>query len=292
MHRRIVAWLLVLGIFVLSGCTNTGNGTTEDEIEKNELVTVKVYDQLGSNIGITTGWMGLILAEELGIQVEAVHEPYDENGETGSADIIVHANSRLFENALSGESSYYENIEYMEWSNEFLAEHGENITKYLQKQVDYITGLTGGVQCGFVGNAAIEAAELSVVSRDGEDAIVKEISGNGAVFTISSKSEHPEAAMKLLNWLANPDNTITTLYGPRGVCWDKDESGYYYLTEFGFRCVNDLRTPMPDETLGSYGNGFLYMIGKCWNYEAVNPDSLHGERFNWKTWYLMQEAVH
>ena len=142
-------------------------------------------------------------------------------------------------------------------------------------------------------NTTEDKLMLSVVPKEAKPSVyaIPAISDTGMVYTINAQSNNKEDAMKLLNWLAEPDNMITVNYGPKGVCWDIDADGYYYLTEFGKECKQDINTLMPEEYGGeSFMSGVITFNAPIWNELAVNPSSSHGENFNYKTWDLMQPS--
>jgi multiple sugar transport system substrate-binding protein/putative aldouronate transport system substrate-binding protein len=112
-----------------------------------------------------------------------------------------------------------------------------------------------------------------------------DVLGGNRLWCIGAKTEYPELCMEVINWLATPEGYMTMLYGPQGVCWDYDEDGYTYFTEFGKTCQLDKDgTSMADVGYsGTFHDGELQINNITWANDAVNPDS-NGETFNWKNW--------
>ena len=59
--------------------------------------------------------------------------------------------------------------------------------------------------------------------------------GNGSMFMwfISANSPHKEAALKLINYMCDPDFLRDAALGQRGVTWDYDAGGVPRMTEYG-----------------------------------------------------------
>lgn len=92
--------------------------------------------------------------------------------------------------------------------------------------------------------------------------------GRDAIWSISSKCADPESAMRLINWLYTPEGILTNLYGPKDVVWSCDDTGAFYITEFGYDCFGDGNTVMPEGYTGAYNTGFSRFGAVC-----VSPDS-------------------
>lgn len=109
--------------------------------------------------------------------------------------------------------------------------------------------------------------------------------GGDRVWCIGSKSDNPEKAMEVINWLATPEGWMTASYGPKGLCWDYDEDGNTFFTEFGKKCQNDKKTKMIDEYAGTgtYHDGEIQINNTTWSMDARNPDS-NGETYNYENW--------
>lgn len=93
-------------------------------------------------------------------------------------------------------------------------------------------------------------------------------SGRGTIWSVSSKCVYPERCLELISWLYSPEGILTNLYGPRDVTWGYDSSGLPYITEFGYACLTDMGTAMPEGFSGAYNTGFS-MFGSM----TVSDDS-------------------
>lgn len=76
--------------------------------------------------------------------------------------------------------------------------------------------------------------------------------------------------MTFINWMADPENEITLQYGPKDLCWAKDEDGGYYLTESGKKCYAGDNVEMPEEYGGgSFKSGIFQMAtGYVWGWDS------------------------
>lgn len=112
--------------------------------------------------------------------------------------------------------------------------------------------------------------------------------GHNAIWSISSKCQNPELAMQLINWLYTPEGVLTNLYGPKDVTWAYDDSGTPYITEFGYSCLNDDSTAMPEGYTGAYNTGYSMLGSMC-----LSPDSAldkSGTSYNLLTWESVKES--
>ena len=116
--------------------------------------------------------------------------------------------------------------------------------------------------------------------------------GSNRIWAIGSDTAYPEECMELINWLCTPEGVMTYNYGPQGLCWDYDEEGYAYLTEFGELCRGDRKTQMIGdyEGCGDFNSGCIQINNTTWSVNAVNPDSTVGERFSYDHWKSTQTA--
>ena len=110
--------------------------------------------------------------------------------------------------------------------------------------------------------------------------------GGNRIWSIGSGTAHPELCMEIINWLCTPEGVMTYNHGPKGLCWDYDEEGYAYLTDFGKQCRADRKTQMIGEYegTGDFNSGCLQINNTCWSLDAVNPESKVGETFNYESW--------
>ncbi len=116
--------------------------------------------------------------------------------------------------------------------------------------------------------------------------------GGNRTWAIGANTEYPEKCMEIINWLCTPEGTMTYLYGPQGLCWDYDEDGNTYFTEFGSKTKIDRNTPMEGDYAGTgtFNDGALQINNTTWSNNALNPDS-NGEKYNWEFWKSEQEAA-
>lgn len=112
--------------------------------------------------------------------------------------------------------------------------------------------------------------------------------GGNRVWSIGAKTQYPDLCMAIINYLTTPEGRLTVDYGPKGLCWDYDENGKTYFTDFGLTCHNDKTgTLMPAEWGGgSYNDGSNQINNTTWSENEVNPES--GERYLCDLWESMQ----
>ncbi|MCR5153312.1 MAG: extracellular solute-binding protein [Lachnospiraceae bacterium] len=109
--------------------------------------------------------------------------------------------------------------------------------------------------------------------------------GGNRIWTIGANTEYPDVCMELINYFCTPEGRLTLEYGPQGLVWDYNEDGYLYVTDFGMQCLTNEDTQMINEYAGgTWHDGALQINNTTWSLNAVNPDSKHGERYDWKTW--------
>ena len=111
--------------------------------------------------------------------------------------------------------------------------------------------------------------------------------GGNRVWSIGAKTQYPELCMEIINWLCTPEARVTMDYGPKGLCWDYDENGRTYFTEFGKTCFEDRKTLMPEEWGGAtFNEGAFQINNTTWTAADVNPES--GERYDQQYWASTQ----
>lgn len=108
--------------------------------------------------------------------------------------------------------------------------------------------------------------------------------GGNRVWTIGVKTNYPELCMAIINWLATPEGTMTSFYGPKGVTWDYDDQGRPYLTELGEACMADGNTQMSDGYSGTFTDGTNKINNTTWSRDAVNPEASNGDTYNYLRW--------
>lgn len=107
--------------------------------------------------------------------------------------------------------------------------------------------------------------------------------GGDRIWTIGAKSDYPELAMEIINYLSTPEGYMVTQYGPKGETWDYDEEGNTYFTELGKKCNQDKMGTKMEKHEGTYHDGELQINNLTWALDAENPDS-NGETYNCKDW--------
>lgn len=111
--------------------------------------------------------------------------------------------------------------------------------------------------------------------------------GGNRVWAIGAKTQYPELCMEIINWLCTPEGRLTMDYGPKELCWDYDENGKTYFTEFGLTCKEDRTTLMPEEWGGAtFNDGAFQVNNTTWTAADINPES--GERYNSDYWASTQ----
>lgn len=108
--------------------------------------------------------------------------------------------------------------------------------------------------------------------------------GGNRVWTIGAKTNYPELCMAIINWLATPEGTMTSFYGPKGVTWDYDDQGRPYLTELGEACMADGNTQMTGGYSGTFADGANQINNTTWSRDAVNPEASNGDTYNYLRW--------
>ena len=95
--------------------------------------------------------------------------------------------------------------------------------------------------------------------------------GSNRAWSIGANCQYPERALEVIEWLCTEEGSIIQSYGPKGLCWDYDENGIPYMTEFGWACQeNGAETQMPAE----YGGG-TYQDGESkFNHELIAKEQL------------------
>lgn len=113
--------------------------------------------------------------------------------------------------------------------------------------------------------------------------------GGNRVWSIGANTEYPELCMEIINWFCTPEGTMTYNYGPQGLCWDYDEDGHPYFTEFGKQAYFDKETEMIGdyEGCGTFNDGTFQFNNTTWTINADNLDS-NGEKYNYEYWTSYQ----
>ncbi|VEU81116.1 extracellular solute-binding protein [Haploplasma axanthum] len=110
--------------------------------------------------------------------------------------------------------------------------------------------------------------------------------GGEYIWSIGSKTQYPELAMEIINWLSTPEGRMTVEYGPKDLNWYYDEEGYTKFTELGKKMRQNLSEPFPADSgyTGTFKDGSYKLGGTTWSLDAINPESKQEERFHWDYW--------
>ena len=107
--------------------------------------------------------------------------------------------------------------------------------------------------------------------------------GGNRLWTIGAKTAYPELCMAIINWFSTPEGYMTTLYGPRGLCWDIKD-GKTYFTELGKKAQADQNnTEMPAPYKGSFHDGAFQINNTTWCADSLNPLTKN-ETYNKTSW--------
>lgn len=199
--------------------------------------------------------------------------------------------------ALAANSPY---LEMLAWFNELYREGLLDPDSMTQTYTDMIEKVqNGGVFFSifnYAGSLAYNKAEHYDNNKIMETLVPAEACpivgglstlGGNRVWTIGSKTQYPELCMEIINWLCTPEGRLTMDYGPKGLCWDYDENGKTYFTDFGNQCREDRNTMMPEEWGGaSFNDGAFQVNNITWAAMDTNPES--GEPYDSQFWASTQ----
>ena len=127
--------------------------------------------------------------------------------------------------------------------------------------------------------------------------------GGIRIWSVGNYTKYPEVCLKLLNWLATPEGSMTMWYGPRGLTWDYDENKGMYFTELGKQTSADSTfnmagiewtSPYTGKTYtldGTYNDGSLQINNTTLCKDMVNPDGNGIETFNKDSWASVATAT-
>lgn len=202
-----------------------------------------------------------------------------------------------FYDALSEDSPY---LEMLAWFNE-LYRNGlldpDSMTQTYDNMIEKVqNGQVFFSIFNYAGSAGYNKAENYNENRIMESLVPTEAcpivaglstQGGNRVWSIGAKTQYPELCMEIINWLCTPEGRVTMDYGPKGLCWDYDEDGKTYFTEFGQTCFEDRTTLMPEEWGGATFNEGAFQINNItWSAADYNPES--GERYDQQYWASTQ----
>lgn len=113
--------------------------------------------------------------------------------------------------------------------------------------------------------------------------------GGDQVWCIGKDTEHPELCMAILDWMASPDGTLTSYYGPKGVCWNYDVNGNTVLLNPGFEALYhpNYQFDMSSGFVGSYSEGAPYFGFNIWSRDTATSES-NEQKYNVLTWINMK----
>jgi len=132
----------------------------------------------------------------------------------------------------------------------------QNFDTYSQKLTNgrYLMALWGWI-IGNYNNAERAAEKVGFQTFVIEDSAPQQLTissaGGNRAWSIGANCQYPERALEVLDWLCTEEGTIIQNYGPKGLCWDYDENGIPYMTEFGWEATEKKsETQMPAENGG------------------------------------------
>lgn len=113
--------------------------------------------------------------------------------------------------------------------------------------------------------------------------------GGNRVWSIGANTEYPELCMEIINWFCTPEGTMTYNYGPQGLCWDYDENGEPFFTDFGKTAYFDKETDMIGdyEGTGNFNDGTFQFNNTTWSINADNLDT-KDVKYNYEFWKSYQ----
>ena len=150
--KKLASFLMVSSLFVstaagLSGCENGKSSQKKENPSpaEEEIITLDVYSEISSFIGIQEGWMADVLKEKFGVKlniIPASEEMEKEMEEKGSTADILYWNSLNYSTAVKNHMLY-------NWDkNGLLDKHGsyikENMPAALKKNRELTSTITNG----------------------------------------------------------------------------------------------------------------------------------------------------
>ncbi len=133
----------------------------------------------------------------------------------------------------------------------------------------YLVTLWGWITGNF-NNAERAANKIGYQTFFIEDSAPQQLTiataGSNRAWSIGANCQYPERALELIEWLCTEEGMFVQNYGPKGLCWDYDENGIPFMTEFGWECSeNGSEAQMPAE----YGGGTFSDGGSKFNHELI-----------------------
>lgn len=108
--------------------------------------------------------------------------------------------------------------------------------------------------------------------------------GSNRMWALGANTEHADRALEIIDWLCSEEGMIVQNYGPQGLCWDYDENGVPYMTDFGWECQeNKKETQMPAEFGGgTFEDGESKINHETIKLEQIIPGKTYS--FSYKGW--------
>ena len=91
------------------------------------------------------------------------------------------------------------------------------------------------------------------------------------MWALGADCQDVDRCLEIIEWLCTEEGIITQNYGPQGLCWDYDDDGVPYMTDFGWECQEDrANAQMPAE----FGGGTFQDGESKFNHETVKIEQL------------------
>lgn len=165
----------------------------------------------------------------------------------------------------------------------------QNFDTYTQKLSSgrYLMTLWGWITNNY--NSAERAANkvgytTFMIEDSAPQQLTVSTAGGNRLWSLGADCEYPERALELIEWLCTEEGAIVQNYGPKGLCWDYDENGIPYMTDFGWQCQEDRKsTQMPAENGGgTYEDGESKFNHETIKLEQMIPGKTYS--YSYKGW--------
>lgn len=165
----------------------------------------------------------------------------------------------------------------------------QNFDTYTQKLSSgrYLMTLWGWITNNY-NSAERAASKVGYTTFMIEDSAPQQLTvstaGGNRLWSLGADCEYPERALELIEWLCTEEGAIVQNYGPKGLCWDYDENGIPYMTDFGWQCQEDRKsTQMPAENGGgTYEDGESKFNHETIKLEQMIPGKTYS--YSYKGW--------
>ena len=152
----------------------------------------------------------------------------------------------------------------------------QNFDTYSQKLSNgrYLMALWGWI-IGNFNNADRAAEKIGFQTFVFEDSAPQQLTistaGGNRAWSIGANCQYPERALEIIDWLCSEEGIIVQYYGPKGLCWDYDDNGVPYMTDFGWEATEKKsETQMPAE----YGGGTFQDGESKFNHELISINQM------------------